>query len=57
MGIGNGEFVMRSKGIAITAGVCGGEREMVGLMIWGMKRERRGMKIGMEMKEGKGILW
>jgi hypothetical protein len=29
MGIGNGEFVMRSKGIAITAGVCGGEREMV----------------------------
>jgi hypothetical protein len=38
MGIGNGEFVMRRKGIAVTAGVCGGEREMVGLMIWGMKR-------------------
>jgi hypothetical protein len=33
------------------------KRDGIGLMIWGMKRERRGMKIGMEMKEGKGILW
>jgi hypothetical protein len=28
MGIGNGEFVLRRKGIRVTAGVCGGEREM-----------------------------